>query len=71
MDDQKVFVYTMSGWKLWKQTNHEVIWGIAFCCIYITAGNKEMKKTKNKSVEWKAFVNTMGIMEPIWNINFS
>ena len=29
------------------------------------------EKNKKKKVGWKAFVNTMGSMEPIWNINFS
>ena len=26
-----------------------------------------MTKMKNKLDDWKAFVNTMGIIEPIWN----
>ena len=32
--------------------------------------NKVMTKTRNKLVDWKAFVNTIGIKVPIWNINF-
>ena len=38
--------------------------------ICITAGNKVKTKTRNILDDWKAFVNTMGIIVPIWNINF-
>ena len=47
------------------------------CVLYaenraiFTAGNKVMINSRNKLVEWKAFVNTMGSMMPIWNMNFS
>ena len=39
--------------------------------IYITSGNKVKTKTRNILDDWKAFLDTMGIIVPIWNINFS
>ena len=38
--------------------------------IYITAGNNIMTKIRNKLDDWEVFVDTMGIIVPIWNKNF-
>ena len=38
--------------------------------LKITAKNKVLTKTRNKLVEWKEFINTMGIIVPIWKIIF-
>ena len=36
----------------------------------VTAENKVRTKMMNKLNDRKAFVNTMGVIVPIWNINF-